>query len=87
VRALLVFTPPASPFYTPLCIASLAAFGRQEATDCSIDLLDLNVATWHWVGGRETGVRSMVDFMRGRALSEGLRRFLDYQVQRVAATI
>ncbi|HPD46183.1 MAG TPA: hypothetical protein P5279_05915 [Anaerohalosphaeraceae bacterium] len=64
MRAVLVFTPPANPTYTPLGIATLTEYIRHTEPCVRIEPLDLNIATWHLFA--DAGQRACRDFMQGR---------------------
>ena len=66
MRSVLVFAPCASPTYMPLGIASLSAFIKATYTQCHLNSIDLNIATWNWLIDRKQEYQSFRDFMQGK---------------------
>ncbi|HUT43930.1 MAG TPA: radical SAM protein, partial [Desulfobacterales bacterium] len=66
MRSVLVFTPCASPTYMPLGIASLSAFIKANNSECHINAVDLNIATWNWLINQKKEYQSFRDFVQGK---------------------
>jgi anaerobic magnesium-protoporphyrin IX monomethyl ester cyclase len=81
MRAVFAFPPPASPSYTPLGLASLAAHVKTSVPNCSLTLLDLNLETWDWLAIRDPQLRDLRSFLQGgapgRAASGPAAEFMD----------
>jgi anaerobic magnesium-protoporphyrin IX monomethyl ester cyclase len=78
MKAVLAFTPCASPTYIPLGIASLSAFIKANIPQCHLNVVDLNIATWNRLIDQNTESRDFRDFMQGR-----LKNFYDETQYRI----
>ncbi len=65
MRAILAFTPCASPTYMPLGLESLSAFIKANHTSCCLDVIDFNIATWNWLIDNQKQYHDFRNFMQG----------------------
>ncbi|MBN2594180.1 MAG: radical SAM protein [Sedimentisphaerales bacterium] len=66
MRSVLVFSPFASPTYTPLGIATLSSFIKATYPQCHLNAVDLNIATWNWLIDRKKEYQPFRDFVQGK---------------------
>ena len=66
MRSMLVFAPFASPTYTPLGIATLSSFIKASYTQCHLNAVDLNIATWNRLIDRHKEYQPFRDFVQGK---------------------
>ena len=66
MKAALVFTPAASPAYTPLGLATLAQYIRSNLEECRLDVIDLNIAAWNYLADNNEAYRLCRNFMQGK---------------------
>jgi anaerobic magnesium-protoporphyrin IX monomethyl ester cyclase len=66
MRSVLVFAPFASPTYTPLGIVTLSSFIKATFTQCHLNTVDLNIATWNRLIDRNISYQPFRDFVRGK---------------------
>ncbi len=66
MRMALLFPPPANPSYVPMGVATLAGHVRAYVPDCTVKVLDLNIAMWEYLTELNTSGSALEGFLKGR---------------------